>query len=121
VGQKDLPVTFARQMMPRRLVGNSNALVGEAVAAQEQGADYIAVGAIFPTASKEKTRPAGLETLRQARQVVTRPLVAIGGIKASNVAEVVAAGADAVAVITAVVSAPDVEAAARELVERMKG
>jgi len=121
VGQKDLPVALARRLLPHdRLVGCSTALVEEAVAAQAQGADYIAVGSIYPTTSKEATRPAGVDTLKRVRQAISLPLVAIGGIKPENVAQVMAAGADAVAVITAVVAAPDVEAAARHLIERMR-
>src|SRR5205823_596916 len=100
-----------------RIVGVSTATVEEARLAAEQGADYVAVGAMFPTQSKDNTRPAGLETLRQVRAVVNAPLVAIGGINRLNVREVVAAGADAVAVISAISLAPDVRAAARDLVE----
>ncbi|MBI4338304.1 MAG: thiamine phosphate synthase [Chloroflexi bacterium] len=121
VGQHDLPIAEARRVLsPGQLVGCSNALVDEAVASEGLGADYIAVGAIYPTASKEKTRPAGLETLRKVRQIVQTPIVAIGGINESNVEEVIAAGADAVAVISAVVSASDPEASARRLTAKIE-
>ncbi|MBI4234643.1 MAG: thiamine phosphate synthase [Chloroflexi bacterium] len=120
LGQHDLPIAQARRCLePWQLVGRSNALVEEAVESQAQGADYIAVGTIFPTSTKEKTRPAGLETLRRVKQAAQVPVVAIGGITEGNVEEVIAAGADAVAVISAVGRAPDPEGAARRLSERV--
>ncbi|MBI2908866.1 MAG: thiamine phosphate synthase [Chloroflexi bacterium] len=121
LGQKDLPVAVARRILPiDALVGRSTALFEEALEAVREGADYIAVGSIFPTSSKEDTRPAGLETLRKVREAVTAPLVAIGGINRDNVAQVLEAGADAVAVISAAVCVDDVEAAARDLVSRIE-
>ena len=118
LGQHDLPLTEARCLLPAEmLVGVSTALVQEALAARDAGADYIAVGAMYPTGSKENTRPAGLDTLRAVRQRINdRPLVAIGGINETNVSAVRAAGADAVAVISAVAGAPDVRVAADRLV-----
>lgn len=113
LGQKDLTTAAARRMLPlETIVGCSTALVEEALRAQEEGADYVAVGSIFPTASKADTRPAGLETLKQVREAVAIPVVAIGGINADNLGSVKASGADAFAVISAVASAPDVQAAA---------
>ncbi len=121
VGQKDLPLPIARRLlMPGQIIGVSCATVGEAQEADALAADYIAVGSMFPTSSKLDTRPAGLETLRQVRAVTARPLVAIGGITVDNVDQVMAAGADAVAVISAVAGAAQPEAAARALLERMK-
>ena len=118
VGQSDLPIEDARHsLLPFQLVGTSNALVDEARASEAAGADYLAVGAMFPTATKLNTRPAGVQTLRQVRQITDLPLVAIGGINAANVAEVVLAGADAVCVTSAVLAAEDPEAAAIELAE----
>ena len=79
------------------------------------GADYVAVGAIFGTASKEVTRPASIERLREVKAAVRVPVVAIGGIDADNISSVVAAGADAAAVISAVCGADDPRAAAARL------
>lgn len=116
VGQDDLPVPAARRVVGRRaLVGCSTHDVDEALAAQAAGADYLGVGAMFPSGSKLDTRPSGPATLARVRAAVALPLVAIGGITAANVGAVVAAGADAVAVIGAVVGADDPTAAAREL------
>ncbi|MBF8267399.1 MAG: thiC [Dehalococcoidia bacterium] len=120
LGQHDLPIKEARAILhPHQIIGSSNALLEEALESERQGADYAAVGAIFPTTSKETTRPAGLETLRRVKERVSIPVVAIGGIHAGNVAQVVRAGADAVCVIAAVVSAPDPEEAVRQLVAAM--
>ncbi len=120
VGQHDLPIEEARRLLKStQLVGTSNALVQEALDAQSKGADYIAVGAIYPTNTKGNTRPAGLETLRKVKASVAVPVVAIGGINESNVVEVVKAGADCVCVVSAVCSAKDPEDAARRLVARM--
>lgn len=121
VGQKDLPVVEARKYLaPRQLVGNSNATVDEAMASQQQGVDYLAVGAMFPSTSKDNTRPAGLATLSKVREQAQVPLVAIGGINEGNVEQVIAAGADSVAVISAVVGADDPGQAAARMTERIE-
>ncbi len=119
VGQGDLPVDMVRGLVPATFaVGASTNNVDEARAAEAAGASYIAIGSIFPTSSKdpERTRAATPERLRDVKAAVAVPVVAIGGIDASNIAEVLAAGADAVAVISAVCGAEDVRAAAEELV-----
>lgn len=120
LGQDDLPLEVARRLLPGdKILGGSSTTVEQAVAAQAEGADYIAVGSIYPTSSKTSTTtPAivvGLETLRRVRRAVTLPLVAIGGITKDNAAEVIAAGADAVAVISAILGAKSPEAASRQL------
>ena len=121
VGQHDLTIGDARRSLaPGQVVGRSNATLAEAEASQEAGADYLAVGAIYPSPSKANTRPAGLETLRSVSRIARVPVVAISGINESNVHEVVSAGADAVAVISAVVAAEDPTSAARRLVERIE-
>ena len=122
LGQDDLPVKVARKLLPLgKIIGCSTTTVELAVTAQSEGADYIAVGAIYPTLSKTTTttpaKVVGLETLRQVRQAVTLPLVAIGGITKDNASEVIAAGADAVAVISAVLGAKSPEEAARQIAD----
>jgi len=119
LGQKDLPPSLVRLWLPAGfMLGVSSNTVDEARQAERDGADYVAVGAIFPTAGKEVTRPASPERLREVKAVVKVPVVAIGGINEENVDQVMAAGADAVAVISAVCLADDVEAAARRLASR---
>ena len=120
LGQRDLPASEARFILrPHQIIGISNALLEEAKQSARI-ADYIAVGAIYPSSSKEKTRPAGLATLRKTREhVSTVPIVAIGGITLKNVDEVLKAGADGICVIGAVCQADDPERAARILTQRI--
>jgi len=116
VGQNDLPVAVVRRLAPPDfIVGCSTNNVAEALRAQEEGADYVSVGRLFPTTSKEDTRPATLDTLRSVKAAVRVPVCAIGGIDAGNVRAAVEAGADMVAVISAVCAAPDPREAARRL------
>ncbi len=121
VGQGDLPVDVVRGLVPESfVVGVSTNNVDEARAAEAAGASYSAVGSIFPTASKGagRTRDASPDRLREVKAAVGGPVVGIGGIDTSNISEVLAAGADAVAVISAVCGAEDPRAAAKELAER---
>jgi thiamine-phosphate pyrophosphorylase len=101
VGQHDLPVEEARKICgTTRWVGVSTHNINQLCEADRTSADYIAVGPIFPTVSKENSDPVvGLEFLRTARELTRKPLVAIGGITTSNAAKVYVAGADSVAVI----------------------
>ncbi len=117
LGQKDLPVSVARRLLPiDKIIGCSVTTVEQAIAAQSSGADYIAVGSIYPTSSKEMAVVVGLEGLHQIKQAVSLPVVAIGGINKDNAAEVLAAGADAVAVISAILKAKDLEEATRQII-----
>jgi thiamine-phosphate pyrophosphorylase len=121
LGQDDLPIKVARKLLPiDKILGGSTTTVDQATIAQAEGADYIAVGSIYPTSSKEKAKVVGLKRLRQVRQAVSLPLVAIGGITRDNAAEVIAAGADSVAVISAVLHADSPEEAARQIVDKIK-
>ncbi|MBI4303983.1 MAG: thiamine phosphate synthase [Chloroflexi bacterium] len=121
VGQDDLPVVEARRLLPiGKILGCSTQTVEEALAAIADGADHVAVGAIYPTQSKEKIVAVGLARLRQIRQVVSVPIVAIGGINKDNAAEVIAAGADSLAVISAVLGASSPEEAARQLARKFE-
>jgi thiamine-phosphate pyrophosphorylase len=120
LGQHDLPIADVRPIVGQAMIiGVSTNNVDEARAAEAGGADYIAVGAIFPTASKDVTRPASIERLRKIAGAVSVPVVAIGGINASNIASVVEAGASAAAVISAVCAAANPRAATEELVRLM--
>jgi thiamine-phosphate pyrophosphorylase len=116
VGQEDLPVEAARKLCPApQWVGISTHNLEQLRAANLTSADYIAVGPIFPTATKENPDPVvGLEFLRAARQLTRKPLVAIGGITVQSAGEVFRAGADSVAVISDLRNAPDPAQRARE-------
>ena len=118
VGQEDLPAEEARRLLgDAKLIGLSTSAVEEAVEAARLGVDYIGVGAIYATPTKLKAKQRGLELLRATRAAVDIPLVAIGGIDATNAAEVFAAGADAVAVVRAVFAQPKPGDAARKLLD----
>jgi thiamine-phosphate pyrophosphorylase len=126
LGQDDLPVKEARKILPvDKIIGCSTTGVKQAVAAQESGADYVAVGAIYPTESKlSTTTPAkviGLDILKEVKQAVSVPVIAIGGINIGNVAEAVGAGADAIAVIGAVLGAESPEEASRMMTSSIEG
>ena len=121
LGQDDLPLKVARKLLPiDKILGCSTHSVEQAIAAEAEGADYIGVGSIYPTPSKETATVVGLDTLHQVRQAVSLPLVAIGGITGDNAAEVIAAGADSVAVISAVSQAENPEKAAQEITDEIK-
>lgn len=121
LGQTDLPVSIARRYLPPdRLIGVSARTREQARKAAAEGADYVAVGSIYPTASKPDAVVRGLEALKEVKAAVSLPVVAIGGINRDNLVPVVQAGADAIAVISAVMAAEDAAQAARELVERME-
>lgn len=121
VGQGDLPVASARRVLgPRQIVGRSNHLLEEALESERQGADYIAVGAMYPTSSKDQPIVGGLKLLRQVKALAQAPVVAIGGIAQGEVEEVVRAGADAVCVISAVGLATSPREAARRMVESIQ-
>jgi thiamine-phosphate pyrophosphorylase len=117
IGQTDLPAEDARRLLsPDKILGVSVTTVAEARAAEIAGADYLGVGAVYPTASKDDAPPVGVERIQKIRQGVTLPLAAIGGINLNNVKEVVAAGADVICVISAVLNAQDIQAAARQMI-----
>jgi thiamine-phosphate pyrophosphorylase len=122
LGQEDLPVEDARRIVgPTAVVGFSTHSETQLEAARSAGADYLAFGPIFATTSKSKADPVlGCERLAAARRLTEGPLVAIGGITAATAPAVLAAGADAVAVIAALVRAPDVERATAELLASLE-
>jgi thiamine-phosphate pyrophosphorylase len=117
VGQDDMPAALARQLLgPERILGVSAGNLEEAAEAIIAGADYLGVGPIYATASKaDAGQPQGTALLRELAARHTLPLIAIGGIHAENAAEVMQAGAAGIAVISAVVSAPDITAATHDL------
>ncbi len=106
LGQDDMPPEAARKLLGEEaIIGFSTHNQEQALAAAEKPVDYIGLGPIFPTSSKEKSdRLVGLEGLRRVRQSVEMPIVAIGGITLANAREVLQAGADSVAIISAILA-----------------
>ena len=118
LGQDDLPARLARPLLrPGMLLGISTHDAAQAHAARDAGADYVAVGAMFATTTKADFQLVGPGLVRKLRPDVRVPLVGIGGITHDNVADVIRAGADGVAVISAVCGAPDPAAATRKFLE----
>ncbi len=119
LGQGDLPCVEARHIAgPNFLIGISVSTTAEAQAAARDGADYLGISPIFDTPTKTDTPPAtGIDGLRAIRAAVSLPLVAIGGIKAETAAAVVRAGADGIAVVSAIMAVADPRAAARALAD----
>lgn len=110
VGQDDLPVPVVRQLVGKSmLIGLSTHSPEQAQAAVQSGADYIGVGPVFPTLTKQDVgNPVGLSYVSYVAQQIPLAFVAIGGINTANVTDVVGAGADCVAMISDIVSAPDI-------------
>jgi len=116
VGQADWPVATVRWIGPPEwIIGASTNNVAEAKQAEADGADYVSVGNLFGTSSKDDTRPATLDVLTHVKEAVGVPVCAIGGISEANIASVIAARADIVSVISAVVASDDPRGAAERL------
>ncbi len=121
LGQDDLSPEDVRRWLPHALVGLSIERAEQLAEAERLPVDYYGASPVFATTTKTDTAAAlGLEGLRALRARCTRPLVAIGGIDAHNAAAVMAAGADGLAVVSALCAAPDPEAAARRLCAAME-
>ena len=121
VGQEDLSPRDMRRWLPDGLIGLSIERIEQLDAAERLPVDYYGASPVFATATKADAAPAlGLEGLRALRARTTRPLVAIGGIGEHNAAAVMAAGADALAVVSALCAAPEPEQAARRLCAAME-
>jgi len=121
VGQDDLPAREARRLLPPPMIlGVSTHNADQARRARDDGADYVAVGSMFPTGSKIGFELVGPELVRRVRADIPVPLVAIGGITRDNLSQVIEAGADAVAVISAIGNARDPAAAVREFLETIR-
>jgi thiamine-phosphate pyrophosphorylase len=120
VGRDDLPLpTLLKKTKGKFLIGYSSHSMEEAVAAEQQGAHYVALGAVFPTATKGPGHPVvGLETLRQVVKKITIPVVAIGGINETNFSEVLQTGVAAIAMIGALTTGNNVTKQAAEFTKR---
>lgn len=118
LGQSDLPAEAARRLIgPDKILGVSARTVEEAEAAESAGADYLGVGAVFPTATKTDAEPVARETLAAICAAVRIPVVAIGGLNAKNILLLEGSGISGAAVVSAVMGAEDPEEAARKLKE----
>lgn len=121
IGQEDLPLSSVRRELPiDKIIGCSITTITQATKAQDEGADYVAVGSIFPTTTKKEATVVGMDILKELKRTVSIPIVAIGGINHNNAGEVVAAGADVIAVTSAILSEKSVKEAVRKLVAKIE-
>ena len=122
LGQGDLDVETARRILGKKILGVTVHNLDEARRAANVGADYLGVSPIFPTSTKaDAGRPCGVGLIEQIKEEINLPIVAIGGITKENTPQVIRAGANAVAAISAVVCSDDVEREVREFIEIIKG
>lgn len=121
LGPDDLPVSLARKLLGSgAIIGCSAATLEEALYYQRQDADYLGVGAVFPTATKKGTESVSLKMLEEIKSAVNIPIVAIGGITHDNAAQVMATGVDGVAVVSAIMDNDDIREAASRFSSLLK-
>ena len=116
VGQSDMEALDVRTKLgPDKIIGVSAQTVEQALLAEQHGADYLGVGAVFPTGSKDDAEDVSYDTLKAICEAVSIPVVAIGGISQTNVAQLAGSGICGVAVISAIYAARDIKSAAADL------
>jgi len=122
LGQDDMPVAAARLLLGKdRMIGLSVSSLKEALKAEKEGADYVGLGPVFPTLTKDTPlTPLGLRGFRHIRARISIPILAIGGITKDNAPEVIRAGADGIAVVSAIMSARNIAKGTRELKSEVK-
>ena len=121
VGQSDMEAGDVRRRLgPDKIIGVSAQTAEQALRAQEHGADYLGVGAVFPTGSKADATEVSREMLEEICRAVDIPVIAIGGIGRENVMELKGSGICGIAVISAIFAQKDIEAAAAELKKRVE-
>ncbi len=119
IGQSDIAVTEARHLLgPDKILGVSAQTVAEALLAEKQGADYLGVGAVFPTSTKTDADAVSLATLKEICAAVSIPVVAIGGIGLHNIEQLTGSGIAGVAVVSAIFAANDIADVSKKLREK---
>ena len=122
VGQSDLPAEVARRMLGAdAIIGVSAHNAEEALAAEAAGADYLGCGAVYPTGTKKDTSVIGVEGLKAISAVTKLPFVGIGGVTLANYRDVLNAGADGAAIVSAILSADDIESTVQKFVQLSLG
>ncbi len=122
VGQTDLPVSIARKLLGKnKIIGTSAENIRQAKMAQKAGADYVGLGPIFYTTTKEKIPyPVGLDLIEQAQKELKIPFFPIGGINLDNLSAVINAGAKRVAIASAIISSPNIAQIVQQFLHRLK-
>ncbi len=121
LGQDDFPIPMARQLLGEgRIIGGSAATLDEARKCLSEGADYVGFGPVYPTSSKDDAGPvSGIDILKQVVEIIPVPIIAIGGVGAENIPDVMRAGAHGIAVISAVCCQDDPEKATRAIYQAL--
>lgn len=121
LGQGDMPISRARQILGKnKIIGITAKTVEQAVEAEKNGADYLGSGAVFGTSTKSDAKKMELETLQKITSAVKIPVVAIGGITAENVTQLENTGISGAAVVSGIFAQKDIEAASRQLLNKIK-
>lgn len=121
IGQSDLPVKIARKILGKdKIIGVSARNVAQALEAEQNGADYLGVGAMYATGTKKDAKVTSKEELLKIRQAVKIPIVVIGGINQKTLSNFKGIGINGLAVVSAVIAAKDIKAAAAEMVQKFK-
>lgn len=121
IGQSDLPVKIARKILGKdKIIGVSARNVAQALEAEQNGADYLGVGAMYATGTKKDAKVTSREELLKIRQAVKIPIVVIGGINQKTLSNFKGIGINGLAVVSAVIAAKDIKAAAAEMVRKFK-
>jgi len=116
IGQEDLPITVARKLVGENMfIGVSATTLEEALIAQEQGADYVGIGSMYPTSTKLDAKYVTLDELKQIREAISIPIVGIGGISEENVAELMATKIDGVAIVSAILGKENIKTATESI------
>lgn len=120
LGQEDFPVQAARKILgDDKIIGLSTHSLKHAEEAQGSGADYIAIGPIFRSTTKDVREPLGVDIIKEIRKISRLPVITIGGINEDNIADVMKAGADGAAVISAIITKEDITGAVKEFIRRV--
>lgn len=118
VGQSDMPALIARKLIgPNKILGVSTATVEESIEAEKNGADYVGVGAVFPTSTKLDARAVTVDMIKEIKESIKIPVVAIGGINENNVQSLKTANIQGVAIISAILGKEDIKKAAENLIQ----
>ena len=121
IGQSDMPLKVSRKILgPNKIIGLSAGNVNQAVEAVSDGADYLGVGAVFPTSTKKDASNVGIEMLKQVRKSVDIPIVGIGGINPDNISQLYGSGIEGVAVVSCIMGSDDPYAVSKQLSQMVK-
>jgi thiamine-phosphate pyrophosphorylase len=120
IGQEDLPLTVAKKIVGKdMIIGVSATTLEEALLAEEQGADYVGIGSVYPTSTKLDAKSVSLEQLHLIREAISIPIVGIGGINEENVTDLMKTKIDGVAIVSAILGKEDIKSAAEKFIIKM--